>query len=342
MAIKIFLKIFFALPIWFLRCVIFQKRIIINNQILDFQTQVFLALQSLQGNSFDDPNSFDSAQDLREKIENSREGLPLNAEPRIPIKTSDHLIPTEFGNLKIREYCPERLLISSPILYFHGGGYVLGSIETHDPWLQFFSAEMGAKIFSLEYRLSPENKFPSSVLDSNQAIEWLGDKLNLFIGEISICGDSAGAHLAASLSTYRAVNNLELPLSQCLIYPMTDPSCNSKSQIDFAEGFFLSHKAMVWFWDQLIDSTDNLEDPVFNLTIDPKVSLPKTLIITAGFDPLSDEGEDYARLLHDAGNELQQIHYPHLIHGFVNMTALKAAKDATKDLLKIYKNFLKK
>jgi len=342
MAIKIFLKIFFALPIWFLRCVIFQKRIIINNQILDFQTQVFLVLQSLQGNSFDDPNSFDSAQDLREKIENSREGLPLNAEPRIPIKTSDHLIPTEFGNLKIREYCPERVLISSPILYFHGGGYVLGSIETHDPWLQFFSAKMGVKIFSLEYRLSPENKFPSSVLDSNRAIEWLGDKLNLPIGEISICGDSAGAHLAASLSTYRAVNNLELPLSQCLIYPMTDPSCNSKSQIDFAEGFFLSHKAMVWFWDQLMDSSENLEDPVFNLTIDPKVSLPKTLIITAGFDPLSDEGEEYARLLHDAGNEVEQIHYPHLIHGFVNMTSLKAAKDATKDLLKIYKNFLKK
>jgi len=342
MAIKIFLKIFFALPIWFLRCVIFQKRIVINNQILDFQTQVFLGLQSLQGNTFDDPNSLDSAQDLREKIENNREGLPLNAEPRIPTKTADYLIPTEFGNLKIREYCPERVLISSPILYFHGGGYVLGSIETHDPWLQFFSAEMGAKIFSLEYRLSPENKFPSSVLDSNRAIEWLGDKLNLPIGEISICGDSAGAHLAASLSTYRAVNNLELPLSQCLIYPMTDPSCNSKSQIDFAEGFFLSHKAMVWFWDQLMDSSENLEDPVFNLTIDPKVSLPKTLIITAGFDPLSDEGEEYARLLHDAGNEVQQIHYPHLIHGFVNMTALKAAKDATKDLLKTYKKFLKK
>ncbi len=88
-------------------------------------------------------------------------------------------------------------------------------------------------------------------------------------------------------------------------------------------------------------SSENLHDPVFNLSIDPEVSLPKTLIITAGFDPLSDEGEAYARLLDNFGNEVQQVHYPHLIHGFVNMTALKAAKDATKDLLKTYKNFLK-
>ena len=122
---------------------------------------------------------------------------------------------------------------------------------------------------------------------------------------------------------------------------MTDPLCNSKSQADFDSGFFLSQKAMIWFWEQLMYSSENLHDPVFNLSIDPEVSLPKTLIITAGFDPLSDEGEAYARLLDNIGNEVQQVHYPHLIHGFVNMTALKAAKDATKDLLKTYKNFLK-
>ena len=339
MAIKIFLKIFFALPIWFLRCVFFQKRIIVNNQILDFQTQVFLGLQSLQINTFDDPNSAESAQDLREKLQMGREGLPLNERPYRPIKIIDHLIHAEFGDLKLREYSPKKLTINSPILYFHGGGYVLGSINTHDPWLQFFSAQMGVRIFSLEYRLAPENKFPSSLFDSNLALEWVGKELNLPIGEISVCGDSAGAHLAASLSTYRAINNLELPHSQCLIYPMTDPACNSKSQIDFAKGFFLTQKAMVWFWEQLMDSSNNLEDPLFNLTIDPKASLPKTLIITAGFDPLSEEGEDYARLLNNNGNEVQQIHYPHLIHGFVNMTALKAANDATKDLIKTYKTF---
>ena len=269
------------------------------------------------------------------------EGLSLSFKPSMPIKIRDHLVPTDFGDLQIREYCPEKIVSSSPILYFHGGGYVLGGIESHDAALQFFAAEIGSKIFSLDYRLAPENKFPSSLQDANLALEWLGKTLSLPISEISLCGDSAGGHLSASLSTYRAINNLELPLSQCLIYPMTDPLSNSKSHVDFASGFLLSQKAMIWFWEQLMNSRENLNDPVFNLTIDPKVNLPKTLIITAGFDPLSDEGEAYARLLDNTGNEVQQIHYPHLIHGFVNMTALNAAKDATKDLLKTYKKFLK-
>tara|TARA_B100000214_G_scaffold65121_1_gene43086 strand:+ start:114 stop:1130 length:1017 start_codon:yes stop_codon:yes gene_type:complete len=338
MAIKLFLKIFFSLPVWLLRCLTFQKDTIINNQILDFQTQIFLGLQALQVDVLDDPRSFDSAKEIREFM---IEGLPLSSKPAMPIKTKDHLLSTEFGYLKIREYCPERTSSSSPILYFHGGGYVLGGLDSHDSALQFFAAEIGTNIFSLDYRLAPENKFPSSLQDANFALEWLGKELNLPISEISLCGDSAGGHLSASLSTYRAINKFELPFSQCLIYPMTDPSCNSKSQFDFDSGFFLSQKAMIWFWEQLMDSSENLHDPAFNLTIDPKASLPKTLIITAGFDPLSDEGEAYARLLDNIGNEVQQVHYPHLIHGFVNMTALKAAKDATKDLLKTYKNFLK-
>ncbi|MEL0017589.1 MAG: alpha/beta hydrolase [Gammaproteobacteria bacterium] len=338
MAIKLFLKFFFKIPVWLLRLLTFQKSIVINNQILDHQTQAFLALQSLQIDTFDDPSVFNSPRELREKL---IEGLPLSSKPCMPVQCIDHSLSTEFGSLQIREYSPSKLSMSTPILYFHGGGYVLGGIESHDAALQFFSAEMGAKFFSLDYRLAPENKFPSSLQDANLAIEWLAEKLDLTVGDISVCGDSAGGHLASSLSTFRATNNLELPLSQCLIYPMTDPTCNSKSQNDFSDGFFLSQKAMIWFWKQLMDSSKNLTDPAFNLTVDPNVKLPKTLIITAGFDPLSDEGESYARLLDSSDNEVQQIHYPHLIHGFVNMTALKAAKEATRDLLKAYKNFLK-
>ena len=338
MAIKLFLKFFFKIPVWFLRLLTFQKSIVINNQILDHQTQAFLGLQSLQIDTFDDPSVFNSPRELREKL---IEGLPLSSKPCMPVQCIDHSLSTEFGSLQLREYSPRKFLTSTPILYFHGGGYVLGGIESHDAALQFFSAEMGAKFFSLDYRLAPENKFPSSLQDANLAIEWLAEKLDLTVGDISVCGDSAGGHLASSLSTFRATNNLELPLSQCLIYPMTDPTCNSKSQNDFSDGFFLSQKAMIWFWEQLMDSSKNLTDPAFNLTVDPNVKLPKTLIITAGFDPLSDEGEAYARLLDSSDNEVQQIHYPHLIHGFVNMTALKAAKEATRDLLKIYKNFLK-
>ena len=176
MAIKLFLKIFFALPVWLLRCITFQKSTIINNQILDFQTQIFLGLQSLQVDGLDDPGSFDSVQEIREFM---IEGLPLSSKPSMPLRIKDHVLSTQFGHLKIRQYCPEMNTSSSPILYFHGGGYVLGGIESHDAALQFFAAEIETNIFSLDYRLAPENKFPSSLQDANFALEWLGKELNL-------------------------------------------------------------------------------------------------------------------------------------------------------------------
>ena len=98
---------------------------------------------------------------------------------------------------------------------------------------------------------------------------------------------------------------------------------------------------MRWFWDQLLQSQENLLDPCFNLLQDHSAPLPKTLIITAGFDPLCNEGEDYARKIYAAGNDVEQIHYPHLIHGFVNMTALREAKKAAIDLSKTYKSYFK-
>mgnify|MGYP005643194509 FL=1 len=113
MGIKIFLKIFFTLPVWFLRLITFQRNTIVNNQILDFQTQIFLSLQALQANTIDDPDSFESADELREKLEGGREGLPLNAKPSQPIKIIDHVIKNQSFNLKIREYCPEKLKSSN-------------------------------------------------------------------------------------------------------------------------------------------------------------------------------------------------------------------------------------
>jgi Esterase/lipase len=121
---------------------------------------------------------------------------------------------------------------------------------------------------------------------------------------------------------------------------MTDPLCNSKSQVEFSKGFFLGQNFMIWFWKQLMASDSNHADPTFNLTIDPDVALPKTLIITVGFDPLCDEGEAYARQINNSGNYVEQIHYPHLIHGFVNLTALNSAKIAALDIIKSYKNFI--
>ncbi len=335
--IALFLRLFFVIPVWLLKLITFRKKILVNGQILDYQTQIFLSLQSFESV---DLGSFETAAEVREVIEKSRGGLPINAKPISKVTIKDHAIDGNGFSLDIREYVPDILLHSSPILYFHGGGYVLGSIETHDPWLKFFSSHMQSNIFSLEYRLAPENKFPAAVKDANQALEWIAKKNDISISSISICGDSAGAHLAASLSMYRVMKNLELPHSQCLIYPMTDPSCTSESQQAFQMGYGLTKDAMMWFWDQLLSSKEDLSDPRFNLLRNNDIHpLPKTIIVTAGFDPLCDEGEEYARKLFEAGNDVQQIHYPHLVHGFVNMTSLKSAKNAALDIIKTYRTY---
>ena len=331
-------KLFFFAPTWLLRLVTWRKNILINGQILDYQTQIFLALQALQGNAFE---SIESAAHLRKILDTGRDGLPLNASPVSPVHSQDHIISSNGLEISVREYLPANARNQTTILYFHGGGYVIGNLDSCDGWLKLFSSSMEANIFSLDYRLSPENKFPASLEDANLALEWIASTYDLPISAIGLCGDSAGAHLAASLSTYRSMNGLELPHSQCLIYPMIDPACSSGSQKDFATGYFLTHDIMRWFWEQFLQSQENLLDPCFNLLQDHSNPLPKTLIITAGFDPLCDEGEDYARKIHAAGNDVEQIHYPHLIHGFVNMTALREAKKASMDLSKTYKTYFK-
>ena len=336
---KLILKIFFILPVWFLKLITLRKRILVNGQILDYQTQILLALQSLETNLL---NLTEPAESIREKLDGRKDSLPSIKLSGSQVTFRDHKISLDNIDLILREYTPDNKTHDSSILYFHGGGYVIGTIETHHQWVRLLASSMQTTIFSLEYRLSPENKFPAALEDANHALEWIASNNDWAISSVSLCGDSAGAHLAASLSTYRSITGLEAPHSQCLIYPMTDPSCSSKSHDDFATGYFLTHEVMQWFWKQLNESQENLSDPCFNLLQEHSYPLPKTLLITAGFDPLSDEGEEYARKIFESGNTVDHIHYPHLIHGFVTMTALRASKEAALDLINTYKTYFKK
>ena len=324
------------MPVWLLKLIYLKRRTPIRGRLVDFQSSVILDLMpKAELHKVSDG----SIQSVRDSIAKQRLKYRLSLKPKNKVIKKDHFI-TDRENLLLREYIPKNIEKNKVVLFFHGGGYVLSSVKTHDEMVSFISDNLGAKVFSLDYSLAPENKYPSALNEALFAYEWLISN-GYDSEEISLCGDSAGAHLAASLTHYLIANNHSKPQSQLLIYPMCDPSCSSESHSLFEENYLLTKKAMIWFWDKLINSKDNIDDGYLNLMkVNLENKLPKTIIVTAGFDPLSDEAEKYAYLLHEKGNNVKQLHYPSMFHGFASMTRLKSAQIAVVDFLTEYKKIL--
>ena len=324
------------MPVWLLKLIYLKRRTPIRGRLVDFQSSVILDLMpKAELHKVSDG----SIQSVRDSIAKQRLKYRLSLKPKNKVIKKDHFI-TDRESLLLREYIPKNIEKNKVVLFFHGGGYVLSSVKTHDEMVSFISDNLGAKVFSLDYSLAPENKYPSALNEALFAYEWLISN-GYDSEEISLCGDSAGAHLAASLTHYLIANNHSKPQSQLLIYPMCDPSCSSESYTLFEENYLLTKKAMIWFWDKLINSKDNIDDECLNLMkVNLENKLPKTIIVTAGFDPLSDEAEKYAYLLHEKGNNVKQLHYPSMFHGFASMTRLNSAKIAVVDFLTEYKKIL--
>jgi acetyl esterase len=324
------------MPVWLLKLIYLKRRTPIRGRLVDFQSSVILdVMPKAELHKVSDG----SIQSVRDSIAKQRLKYRLSLKPKNKVIKKDHFI-TDRENLLLREYIPKNIEKNKVVLFFHGGGYVLSSVKTHDEMVSFISDNLGAKVFSLDYSLAPENKYPSALNEALFAYEWLISN-GYDSEEISLCGDSAGAHLAASLTHYLIANNHSKPQSQLLIYPMCDPSCSSESHTLFEENYLLTKKAMIWFWDKLINSKDNIDDGYLNLMkVNLENKLPKTIIVTAGFDPLSDEAEKYAYLLHEKGNNVKQLHYPSMFHGFASMTRLNSAKIAVVDFLTEYKKIL--
>ena len=324
------------MPVWLLKLIYLKRRTPIRGRLVDFQSSVILdVMPKAELHKVSDS----SIQGVRDSIAKQRLKYRLSLKPKNKVIKKDHFI-TDRENLLLREYIPKNIEKNKVVLFFHGGGYVLSSVKTHDEMVSFISDNLGAKVFSLDYSLAPENKYPSALNEALFAYEWLISN-GYDSEEISLCGDSAGAHLAASLTHYLIANNHSKPQSQLLIYPMCDPSCSSESHTLFEENYLLTKKAMIWFWDKLINSEDNIDDEYLNLMkVNLENKLPKTIIVTAGFDPLSDEAEKYAYLLHEKGNNVKQLHYPSMFHGFASMTRLNSAKIAVVDFLTEYKKIL--
>ena len=206
------------MPVWLLKLIYLKRRTPIRGRLVDFQSSVILdVMPKAELHKVSDS----SIQGVRDSIAKQRLKYRLSLKPKNKVIKKDHFI-TDRENLLLREYIPKNIEKNKVVLFFHGGGYVLSSVKTHDEMVSFISDNLGAKVFSLDYSLAPENKYPSALNEALFAYEWLISN-GYDSEEISLCGDSAGAHLAASLTHYLIANNHSKPQSQLLIYPMCDP-----------------------------------------------------------------------------------------------------------------------
>jgi len=262
-------------------------------------------------------------------------GLLQKRPPRM--KTVDHQIDLGDDQMRIREYIPKNFKENDhSMLYFHGGGFSIGSIRTHDPVCKFLSEMLGWKIFSVEYRLAPEHRFPVPLEDCDQSMDWLienADQFEIDINKIAVGGDSAGGNLAACLCIKRIEEGKIQPERQILFYPAVDTGGEYESIKTFTDGYFLLTKELLeWFGNNYLDESDHTNIYAAPMIYDKLDMVPPALIITAGFDPLRDEGKAYAEMLQKNGVKVDYKEYPSLIHGFLNFTIAPECMRAMEEI----------
>lgn len=243
-------------------------------------------------------------------------------------------IPGPEGELAVRIYGPEASP-SSPLpalIYYHGGGFVIGNMNAVDAFCR--RAALGARclVINVEYRLAPEHPFPAAVLDCTAAFDYIHANAAAFgvdPARIAVGGDSAGANLATVVSVCRRDADRPGPCHQMLYYPVTEEHFDSESHRLFADGYFLDSKVLAFFKRSY--GADGTNDPRSAPMLYQDLSkLPPAQLLTAGFDPLRDEGRAYAERLIEAGNEVEYINEGALIHGFVAMNFSKLAREANQ------------
>jgi acetyl esterase len=251
----------------------------------------------------------------------------------------DRMIDGPAGRLRVRLYRPAgavaRLLPA--VLYFHGGGFVIGSLESYDLPCRYFCARTGCAVVAVDYRLAPEHRFPAAIDDSVGAFRWLSAEavgLGIDPARIVVAGDAAGGNIA-TVAARLLREEARPPCLQWLIYPVTDLGMDSPSYTSCGNGFLLTRAGMEWARGHYLNDPSEADDPrVSPLRANDLAGLPPALIYTAGFDPLRDEGQAYADRLSAAGVKTIHREFESLIHGFAGMRgALQAAARAMDDMV---------
>ncbi|MCE9651157.1 MAG: alpha/beta hydrolase [Parvibaculum sp.] len=265
----------------------------------------------------------------------------------VPIgKVEDRNIPGPDGDIPVRLYTPVAAGGDAlPVLvYFHGGGWVIGDLETHDALCRTFANEAGCKVVAVDYRLAPEHRFPAAADDCLAAVKWVeanGSDIGVDATRIAVAGDSAGGNLAAVVSQLAKAAKGPKIAFQLLIYPVTDTNVDTASYRANATGYFLERDGMIWFFDHYLNGADRNDTRIAPLKAASLAGLPPAYVVTAGFDPLKDEGRAYAEALKAAGVPTEYVNYEGMIHGFFNLQgAFDVSRDAVKAAAKALKEAL--
>ncbi len=267
----------------------------------------------------------------------AKEMPPAVEEPEAVAVVYDRTIPGPDGDVPVRVYRPVEGGDPLPVVvYFHGGGWVICDLDTHDGTCRALANGVNAVVVSVDYRLAPEHKFPAAAEDAYEVTSWVAahaDELGVEPSRLAVAGDSAGGNLAAVVALMARDRGGPAITFQLLVYPVTNHSFDTDSYRENADGYFLHRASMEWYWRQyLADERDGANPYASPLRVEDARGLPPGMVITAEFDPLRDEGEAYGRKLAEAGVPFDVRRYDGVFHGFFSMVAfLDGAKQATAD-----------
>ena len=255
-----------------------------------------------------------------------------------PVRSVDDVVlPGPAGDLRARVYRPDADGPLPTIVFFHGGGFVIGDLDTHDDHCHLLAHDVGAVVLSVDYRLAPENPFPAAFDDCLAATRWAGEHVAELGGDpdrMAVAGDSAGGNLAAAVALAVREQGPRLA-AQLLIYPACDfrDGDHHPSRTENGEGLFLTAADMRWFGEAYVPDSAHREDPRASVLLSPDLQgAAPAVVLTAQYDPLRDEGEAYADALQQAAVPVDLRRYDGLIHGFFGMGPISpAAAEAVRD-----------
>lgn len=263
-------------------------------------------------------------------------GNPFEHEDVATVVKTDIEVPGEVGTLPARMYTPALTQKNNlpSVVYFHGGGFVLGNIESYDRICTQLAHQSGVVVISVEYRLAPETMFPGGLLDAQIAFNWIMENaasLHLDPKKMAVGGDSAGANIAAVICLLNRNEKRPMPAFQLLVYPWTAGNDSSPSRERLIDAAVIPKLVLEWFLKHYVANA-SIDDLRFNLLVEDDLSeLPSAFVLTAGYDPLLDEGDAYTKKLKLHGGEVRYSCYADMFHGFLNYGTLPQSQAALSE-----------